>query len=47
MRASKTVAKGSQRRKRDSDQNDHGNYLNPGGRVLVQNMSERGGPGKL
>lgn len=45
--ASKTAAREAFRGKRGYDKRVHGADLQPGGRVLVHNLSERGGPGKL
>lgn len=45
--ASKTAAKESALGKTGYDKRVHGADLEPGGRVLVHNLSERGGPGKL
>ena len=45
--ASRTAAKGASRGKLFHDKKVHGTDLQPGGRVLVRNLSQRGGPGKL
>lgn len=45
--ASKTAAREASRGKRGYDKRAYGAELQPGGRVLVRNLSERGGPGKL
>lgn len=45
--ASKTAAREDLRGKKGYDKRIHGVDLLPGGRVLVRNLSERGGPGKL
>ncbi|XP_073668068.1 uncharacterized protein [Paramisgurnus dabryanus] len=45
--ASRTAGKESSRSKQGYDRKIHGVGLQPGGRVLVRNLSQRGGPGKL
>lgn len=45
--ASKTIKKTTARGKMNYDQKRQSSVLFPGDRVLVRNMSERGGPGKL
>ena len=45
--ASKTIKKTTARGKTYYDQKRQSSVLSPGDRVLVRNMSERGGPGKL
>lgn len=45
--ASKTIKKTTARGKMYHDQKRPSSVLSPGDRVLVRNMSERGGPGKL
>uniref|UniRef100_A0A803J7X9 Integrase catalytic domain-containing protein n=1 Tax=Xenopus tropicalis TaxID=8364 RepID=A0A803J7X9_XENTR len=45
--ASKTASKGADRGKDYYDRKIHGAELTPGSRVLVRNLTEKGGPGKL
>lgn len=45
--ASRTAEKETARSKQGYDRRIHGATLQPGGRVLVRNLSEGGGPGKL
>ncbi|KAI2652210.1 Retrovirus-related Pol polyprotein [Labeo rohita] len=45
--ASRTAEKETSRSKQGYDRRIHEVALQPGGRVLVRNLSERGGPGKL
>lgn len=45
--ATKTIKKTTARGKMNYDQTRQSSVLYPGDRVLVRNMSERGGPGKL
>ena len=45
--AAETAQRNTQHGKKQYDKKVHRIVLEPGERVLVQNMSERGGPGKL